>query len=241
MPCIASAPCTFPTLAYVALCVYCLPLQVQYGYVNLEEIFRDSTNMSVGGLVALLSAKVAATSVRRVGASQTDGVKNSMPGALVQPGGILPCESCTQTRATAWSSPEQVCVGGGLVGGLFAPSLFLGALVGDIVGHFFYEGVADATSFVVVGAAAVLGAACRAPLTAITLMVEITRDTGLLVPLLAAIGTASLVTDYVEGAFSRWLEQRLVELYLQEKTLFWGAELVKEKEKSLGPVDAGGA
>lgn len=126
------------------------------------------------------------------------------------------------------------------MGGLFAPSLFLGALVGDIVGHFFYEGVADATSFVVVGAAAVLGAACRAPLTAITLMVEITRDTGLLVPLLAAIGTASLVTDYVEGAFSRWLEQRLVELYLQEKTLFWGAELVKEKEKSLGPVDAGG-
>ena len=46
---------------------------------------------------------------------------------------------------------------------------------------------------------------------------EITRDTGLLVPLLAAIGTASLVTDYVEGAFSRWLEAKLVEMYLQVK------------------------
>ncbi len=43
-----------------------------------------------------------------------------------------------------------------------------------------------------------LGAACRAPLTAMALMVEITRDTGLLVPLLAAIGIASLVTDYLE-------------------------------------------
>jgi H+/Cl- antiporter ClcA len=30
----------------------------------------------------------------------------------------------------------SVCVGGGLVGGLFAPSLFIGALVGDIMGHF---------------------------------------------------------------------------------------------------------
>lgn len=59
--------------------------QVQYGYVNLEEIFRDSTHMSAGDLTALLTAKIVATSV---------------------------------------------CVGGGLVGGLFAPSLFLGALVG---------------------------------------------------------------------------------------------------------------
>ncbi len=62
-----------------------LPPQVQYGYINLEEIFRDSTHMSAGDLTALLTAKIVATSV---------------------------------------------CVGGGLVGGLFAPSLFLGALVG---------------------------------------------------------------------------------------------------------------
>lgn len=154
--------------------------QVQYGYVNLEEIFRDSTNMSPGSLLALLLAKVAATSV---------------------------------------------CVGGGLVGGLFAPSLFLGALVGDIMGHVLGPGaqVADNTTFVVVGAAAVLGAACRAPLTAMALMVEITRDTGLLVPLLAAIGMSSLVTDYLEGMFSRQVEGFLVEMYLKEKQMFWGA------------------
>ncbi|KXZ55344.1 hypothetical protein GPECTOR_3g475 [Gonium pectorale] len=132
--------------------------QVQYGYVNLEEIFRDSTGMSAGDLTALLTAKIVATAV---------------------------------------------CVGGGLVGGLFAPSLFLGALVGDVMGHFVAGpwGLPDPTSLVVVGAAAVLGAACRAPLTAIALMVEITRDTGLLVPLLSAIGVASLFTDYLEGAF----------------------------------------
>jgi H+/Cl- antiporter ClcA len=66
-------------------------VQVQYGYINLEEIFRDSTRLSVVDLSSLLLAKIAATSV---------------------------------------------CVGGGLVGGLFAPSLFIGALVGDIMGHF---------------------------------------------------------------------------------------------------------
>jgi H+/Cl- antiporter ClcA len=63
------------------------------------------------------------------------------------------------------------------VGGLFQPSLFLGALVGDIASHVVAGpwGVVDPTTFTVVGAAAVLGAACRAPLTAIALMVEITQ------------------------------------------------------------------
>lgn len=71
----------------------------------------------------------------------------------------------------------SVCAGAGLVGGLFQPSLFLGALVGDIAAHAVGGawGVVDPTTFAVVGAAAVLGAACRAPLTAIALMVEITR------------------------------------------------------------------
>ncbi|GFR48199.1 hypothetical protein Agub_g10016 [Astrephomene gubernaculifera] len=162
--------------------------QVQYGYVNLEEIFRDSTRMSAGDLAALLTAKIAATAV---------------------------------------------CVGGGLVGGLFAPSLFLGALVGDVMGHFVAVpwGLPDPTSLVVVGAAAVLGASCRAPLTAVALMVEITRDTGLLVPLLAAIGAACLLTDYMEGVFSKRLEQALVQLYLREKAFFWAASLVEATER----------
>ncbi|GFH13597.1 chloride channel protein, partial [Haematococcus lacustris] len=160
---------------------------VQYGYIALEEIFRDSTRMSTGSLFGLLLAKIAATSV---------------------------------------------CVGGGLVGGLFAPSLFLGALVGDIMGQLVGGGsVVDTTSYVVVGAAAVLGAACRAPLTAMALMVEITRDTGLLVPLLAAIGMSSLVTDYLEVAFSKQVETFLVGAYLRSKMMFWGAA---QEEAKLG-------
>jgi H+/Cl- antiporter ClcA len=77
--------------------------------------------------------------------------------------------------------------------------------VGDVMGNLFASqwGLVDPTSLAVVGAAATLGAACRAPLTAVALMVEITRDTGLLVPLLAAIGVAAVVTEYLEGAFSK--------------------------------------
>ncbi|WIA38514.1 hypothetical protein OEZ86_001836 [Tetradesmus obliquus] len=172
--------------------------QVQYGYINLEEIFRDSTRLSAVDLSSLLLAKIAATSV---------------------------------------------CVGGGLVGGLFAPSLFIGALVGDVMGHFVANrwGVADPTTLVVVGAAAVLGAACRAPLTAFGLMVEITRDTGLFVPLLASIGVASLVSEYAEGIFSEKLEAALSSIYLKEKLLFWGAGSDSPSPAMAAAAAAGGS
>lgn len=52
---------------------------------------------------------------------------------------------------------------------------------------------------------------------------SVRRDTGLLVPLLAAIGVASLVSEYMEGLLSKQLEGLLTEIYLRQKTLFWGA------------------
>lgn len=49
------------------------------------------------------------------------------------------------------------------------------------------------------------------------------RDTGLFVPLLAAVGVASLVSEYAEGIFSEKLETALTSIYFREKLFFWGA------------------
>lgn len=49
------------------------------------------------------------------------------------------------------------------------------------------------------------------------------RDTGLFVPLLAAVGVASLVSEYAEGIFSQQFEQALASIYMKERMLFWGA------------------
>eukprot|EP00967_Tisochrysis_lutea_P059834 scaffold76290_cov17-Tisochrysis_lutea.AAC.2 len=69
------------------------------------------------------------------------------------------------------------------------------------------------------------------------------RDTGLLLPLLAAIGMSSLVTDYLEGVFSSRLEKYLVEMYLKEKALFWGAaaaeQLVAQQSANAGASNTG--
>lgn len=50
-----------------------------------------------------------------------------------------------------------------------------------------------------VGAASVLAALFRAPLTASLLMFEITRDYDVLLPLLASAGIASLASDIIEN------------------------------------------
>ena len=95
-------------------------------------------------------------------------------------------------------------VGAGLVGGLFAPSLFLGATAGSAYAQIasqlteligvdpnFLTTPACAT----VGAASVLAAVFRAPLTAAMLLFELTRDYDVVLPLVASAGVAALVVE----------------------------------------------
>jgi H+/Cl- antiporter ClcA/predicted transcriptional regulator len=90
---------------------------------------------------------------------------------------------------TAWS------LGTGLVGGLFAPSMFLGASLGTIYGKSLVllfpalsSQIAAPPAYAMVGMAAVLASSARAPLTAILLMFELTRDYRIVLPLMACVG-----------------------------------------------------
>jgi CIC family chloride channel protein len=86
-------------------------------------------------------------------------------------------------------------------GGLFTPSLTLGALLGGTLGHawsWIWPGVSPG-AFAVVGAAAVLAATTQGPISAVVLMMELTgRDRSFIVPLLLAVATATLVSRSVE-------------------------------------------
>jgi H+/Cl- antiporter ClcA len=94
-----------------------------------------------------------------------------------------------------------LCLGSGAPGGLFTPSLALGALLGDVLGHAwsrFWPGVPPGL-FAVVGAAAVVAATTQGPISAVVLMMELTgRDRSFIVPLLLAVATATLVSRTIE-------------------------------------------
>jgi len=94
-----------------------------------------------------------------------------------------------------------VCLGSGTPGGLFTPSLALGALLGGVLGHAWSWAWPGAPPglFAVVGAGAVLAATTQGPISAVVLMIELTgHDRSLIVPMLLAVATATLVARSIE-------------------------------------------
>ncbi len=92
----------------------------------------------------------------------------------------------------------------GFVGGGFAPSLFLGAVLGSCYGQLLGEGwlqlpVAEPPAYAMVGMAAVLAGSARAPLTALLLLFELTRDIRIVLPLMAAAGLSAALVERWQG------------------------------------------
>jgi CIC family chloride channel protein len=89
-----------------------------------------------------------------------------------------------------------LCLGSGVPGGLFTPSLALGALLGGTLGlawSWIWPGVPPGL-FAVLGAAAVLAATTHGPISAVVLVMELTgRDRSFVLPLLLTVVTATVV------------------------------------------------
>ncbi|HMN97122.1 MAG TPA: chloride channel protein [Phycisphaerales bacterium] len=88
-------------------------------------------------------------------------------------------------------------LGSGGSGGLFAPSLLLGAALGAAIGHVvawlgWFPGATPA-QYALVGMAAMVGATSHAPLTAILLVYEITRSYEMILPLMLATVISTIV------------------------------------------------
>ncbi len=91
----------------------------------------------------------------------------------------------------------SVTIGSGGSGGVFAPSLFLGAMTGGAVGTVAHawapEVAANPGAYALVGMGAVVAATTHAPLTAILILFEMTSDYALIVPIMASCMLATLL------------------------------------------------
>jgi CIC family chloride channel protein len=91
-------------------------------------------------------------------------------------------------------------LGSGGSGGVFAPLLFMGAAFGCAFGRAFSSltGLtATPGPYAVVGMAAMFAAAAHAPLTAMLVVFEMTRDYGLILPLMLATVIATLISQHL--------------------------------------------
>ena len=93
------------------------------------------------------------------------------------------------------SIATAITLGSGGAGGVFAPALFIGAVIGGafggVVHYFFPEYTASSGAYATVGIGAFLAASTHAPLTAIFLLFEMTGNNMVIVPVMltAVLGT----------------------------------------------------
>jgi len=89
----------------------------------------------------------------------------------------------------------SLTIGIGGSGGVFAPSLFIGATsgmaFGDIAGHLLGPAAGQPALYAVVGMGAVFASAARAPLTSVASVVEMTGDFTLTLPVMLAVAIAA--------------------------------------------------
>jgi H+/Cl- antiporter ClcA len=117
-----------------------------------------------------------------------DTVQLAVVGALG--GGLLAILAVLKPLVTA------ACLGSGVPGGLFTPTLTFGALLGGLLGLGWIQlwPGTPVGSYAIIGGGAVLAAAMQGPLAATVLMLELAHHTqNLAVPLLLAVTGATVV------------------------------------------------
>lgn len=179
-------------LAYAALGVACGVLAAAFGR-GLVRFVRAADRLplptwatpALGGLAVGLLSLLVTPRLLGNGYETVDALVHGRPvqTALLLLVGV-------KLLAT-WAS-----LGSGAPGGLFGPSLFLGAATGALVGGV-AGGLVEASptgAYAVVGMAAVVAGTTHAPLAMVLMLFEMTSDYAVVLPLLLATTLASVVS-----------------------------------------------
>ncbi|MCC9310983.1 chloride channel protein [Kitasatospora sp. RB6PN24] len=112
----------------------------------------------------------------------------------------------------------SLTIGIGGSGGVFAPSLFMGAMLGSAFGAT-VQHLAPATAgpvgpYALIGMGAVFAGAARAPITAVIILFELTGEYTIILPLMAAIVVATLISRALsdDTIYSLKLRRRGIDL-----------------------------
>ena len=108
----------------------------------------------------------------------------------------------------------SLTLGSGGSGGIFAPSLFLGSMLGGAYGQVFHaifpHAAAQPGAYALVGMGAVVAGTTHAPLTAMLILFELTDDYHIILPLMLATIISTLVAKriYKESIYTLKLSRR---------------------------------
>lgn len=106
------------------------------------------------------------------------------------------------TLLVAKLAATSLTLGSGASGGVFAPSLFMGAMLGAAFGqgvHALFPGMtAGVGAYAMVGMAAVFAGAAHAPISSILILFEMTNDYRIILPLMLACIVSTLASSVAQ-------------------------------------------
>ncbi len=179
-------------LGVAAGLVALLYVRTVYGLeARLEAWFRVPWVRAVaGGLAVGLIGTFGSRQIFGVG---HEGVELALTGGLT----VTFMLSLVLLKIVATS----LSLGAGGSGGVFAPSLFIGAMLGGAFGRMagavFPTVTASPGAYALVGAAALFGAAAHAPFTSIVILFEMTDNYRIILPLMFAVVVAHLIASSI--------------------------------------------
>ncbi len=153
------------------------------GFLKLEKLPKIVQPLLGGAIVGLLALQL----------PQILGIGYGVLEVILQGEQFSPQLLCVLLIAKLIAT--AISLGSGLVGGVFAPAMFLGACLGGAYGSAMMAiwsdvEIAPPPAYAMVGMAAVLGGSVKAPLTAILLLFEMTRNYLIILPLMLAVGVS---------------------------------------------------
>jgi CIC family chloride channel protein len=128
----------------------------------------------------------------------------------------------------------SLTLGSGGSGGVIAPSLFTGAMLGGAFGTavnlFFPETISEPGAYAMIGMGAVFAGTARAPLTAILILFEMTRDYNLILPLMFSCVLSNVMSNalYRESIFTEGLRRKGFKIRKGREVDIMGSMFVKD-------------
>jgi CIC family chloride channel protein len=192
----SQAPASLPSLLLYALLGALIGLAAAAFIRTLsfaETIFERIANPYLRSVIGMLAIGVLIyVLLRTAGHYYVEGVGYSTIQAILTGGLALP--GLLFVLFAAKIAATSVSLGSGASGGIFSPSLFMGATLGGAFGllvNLFapVEGI-GVTTCAIIGMAAMVGGGTGAAMTAVTMIFEMTRDYDLVMPSIVAVAIA---------------------------------------------------
>jgi chloride channel protein, CIC family len=164
-----------------------------WGIETADELFDRIGNPYLRHGIGMLSIGVLIYVLHRsAGHYFVEGVGYSTIEAILKSDLTVPAFLLILFVAKLYAT--SVSLGSGASGGIFSPSLFMGATLGASLGAaastLAPQAGVDVPTAAIVGMAAVVGGGTGAAMTAVTMIFEMTRDYGLVMPSIIAVALA---------------------------------------------------